>query len=153
MKKVIKPVYYCDHCNKRGLSASAMTKHEKYCTANPNRQCRLCELTEGSVTPNLKEIIELFKKTFHITEIDHDGGGKSYFFHWDKKVTPKDILDMVDGCPACALTIVRLSGLAGPEVPRNEFDFDYKKSIEEFWNKRNSEEWERERIQMAGGIY
>ena len=39
------PVYWCGFCKtKRGLSKYAMEKHEKHCTANPGRECRLCKL-------------------------------------------------------------------------------------------------------------
>lgn len=34
--------HWCDFCNKAGLSASAMARHEKHCTMNPNRACRVC---------------------------------------------------------------------------------------------------------------
>ena len=44
MKTLLKKVYYCDFCKKKGMSASAMSVHEKHCTLNPNRQCRLCIL-------------------------------------------------------------------------------------------------------------
>ena len=35
MKTVTKPVYYCEHCKKHGLSKSAMTYHESICFNNP----------------------------------------------------------------------------------------------------------------------
>lgn len=44
MKKVLKPVYYCNHCKKHGLSASHITTHEKKCWSNPDniRPCMDC---------------------------------------------------------------------------------------------------------------
>lgn len=44
MRKVLKPVYYCDHCKKHGLSASHITTHEKKCWSNPDnkRACLDC---------------------------------------------------------------------------------------------------------------
>lgn len=158
MKKVLKNVYYCDYCKKKGLGAFAIIKHEKYCTANPDRECRLCLLTQGSTDKDLvKELIEKYKKSFKITTHEYEddfGGGTTSTFEWvDIKITPEDILDKVDGCPACALTIVRLSGLSGPEVPREEFKFEYQKFITDFWNERHSQEFERERMQMSRGDY
>lgn len=35
MKTVNKPVYYCEHCKKHGLSKSAMIYHETICFNNP----------------------------------------------------------------------------------------------------------------------
>ena len=49
MKTLLKKVYYCDFCKKKGMSASAMSKHEKHCTLNPTRECGLCKLT--SINP------------------------------------------------------------------------------------------------------
>ena len=43
MRTVLKKVYYCDFCKKKGLSASSISKHEKHCTLNPKRECRLCK--------------------------------------------------------------------------------------------------------------
>lgn len=31
-----KPVYYCEHCNKHGLSKGSMRKHERVCKRNPD---------------------------------------------------------------------------------------------------------------------
>jgi len=44
MKKVIKPVYYCDFCNKKGLSKHAMSVHQNNCFHNPinKRACLDC---------------------------------------------------------------------------------------------------------------
>lgn len=37
MKIIEKKVYYCDHCGKyHSLSAGVTSRHEKYCTSNPN---------------------------------------------------------------------------------------------------------------------
>lgn len=36
--------YNCDFCNKRGFSSPHMAKHEKHCTLNPARECRMCSL-------------------------------------------------------------------------------------------------------------
>ena len=43
--------YYCDFCKKAGGSAGAMAKHEKHCTNNPNRYCRLCDKFGESQQP------------------------------------------------------------------------------------------------------
>lgn len=43
--------YKCDFCGKTGYSAGHMRKHEKHCTANDNRECRVCKLMEGEQKP------------------------------------------------------------------------------------------------------
>ena len=42
MKEKIKKVYYCDFCGKHRLTSNSMLLHEKHCTLNPNRVCRVC---------------------------------------------------------------------------------------------------------------
>jgi hypothetical protein len=36
MKTTLRKVYQCEHCNRNMLSAGAMSRHEKFCTQNPN---------------------------------------------------------------------------------------------------------------------
>jgi hypothetical protein len=43
MKTKIKKVYYCDFCGKHRLTSNSILDHEKTCTLNPERYCRLCE--------------------------------------------------------------------------------------------------------------
>lgn len=53
MKEQIKKVYYCDHCNKNGLSKYAMSVHETLCSHNPDNQrpCFNCScLTKKETT-------------------------------------------------------------------------------------------------------
>ncbi len=43
MKTKLKNVYYCDFCKKHSLASWAMKEHEKHCTLNPDRICRVCD--------------------------------------------------------------------------------------------------------------
>lgn len=38
MKTIKKEVYYCDFCKKHNTSKSAMVRHEKFCSANPDNK-------------------------------------------------------------------------------------------------------------------
>jgi|WetSurMetagenome_2_1015567.scaffolds.fasta_scaffold00157_26 hypothetical protein len=38
MKTELRKVYFCDHCKKHNLSASSISRHEKYCRYNPNNR-------------------------------------------------------------------------------------------------------------------
>jgi|WetSurMetagenome_2_1015567.scaffolds.fasta_scaffold800885_1 hypothetical protein len=153
MKTIKKNVYYCDHCGKRGMGASAMTKHEKHCTLNPNRECRLCIMINEVSTPShvIRDLVEKYKNTFEIVRHEESFGFGTSFKWKFQPVTPNDILNDVDGCPACALTIARLSGLTASEVDREEFNFDFQKEMQSFWADRNKEEWEKERREMSSG--
>lgn len=69
MKTITKPVYYCEHCKKHGLSKHAMEHHEQFCNKNPinKRACYGCL--------NLKE-----EKIEHMAYEGY-GGGWSIGFH------------------------------------------------------------------------
>lgn len=36
-----KTVYYCEFCRKYKLTPQSMVIHERHCTANPDRKCRM----------------------------------------------------------------------------------------------------------------
>ena len=43
MKVKVRKVYYCDFCKKRLMRIDAIINHEKHCTANLSRICRMCD--------------------------------------------------------------------------------------------------------------
>lgn len=43
--------YYCDFCRKGLCSKYWMERHESSCTANPKRQCRMCEAFASADLP------------------------------------------------------------------------------------------------------
>ena len=48
MYRIHKFVYYCDYgCKKYLLSPSGMEKHERHCSLNPNRICRMRTRTKA----------------------------------------------------------------------------------------------------------
>ncbi len=51
--------YWCDYCNKAGLSKSSMERHEKHCTLNPSRSCRVCSLLGGSHGLPVSDLVAL----------------------------------------------------------------------------------------------
>jgi len=149
MKTVKKNVYYCDFCGKRGLSASHIAKHEKHCTVNPERECRLCKETR-----DIKLFIEKLKARFEIRDIhsvDEFGTIIDRKIEWKgKKITLDEIITFTEGCPNCTLAILRQTKL---NYKIFGFKYDYKKELENWWGEINREEWEKERREMASGIY
>ena len=134
MKTVKKNVYYCDFCNKRGLSAGHMRAHEKHCTANPNRSCRICG--SGFRDPISSED---FKARYKIIETEKNGF-VSFKIKWiGPKITMDEIDNIVDDCPACKLSLFRLSGLTH-HVFHDTLKFDYKEALAKYWKERNDEE-------------
>ena len=141
MKIKTKKVYYCDYCKKHALRSLA--QHERYCTGNLNRECRLCGRNKKT-TPKLKVLVRYFKRQMYIPPKSESGGIPADQI---KKPKLEDIMDMVEQCPACTLTIIRALKLQNYPY---DIDFDYKKEVEEWWNSKNKEDMEAE---MRYAIY
>jgi hypothetical protein len=134
MKTVKKNVYYCDFCKKRSLSAGAMRKHEKHCTANLNRECGLCKEKYDYM-----EIIETLKKRYNLITTEYDGFTSCSVEWIEEPLTIEEIKDLVEGCPACTLTIIRkLDDII--KIKYNELNYNYKHDVTNWWNEKNKEE-------------
>jgi hypothetical protein len=118
MKIKTKKVYYCDYCKKHSLRN--LIEHEKHCTANPNRACKLCEIS--GLSNNIPELIEKYKKIVdeykkHPTEIDQE------------KLL-NELRTDTECCPNCILTIIRCSGLNSALA---FYTYNYKEELKSFW--------------------
>ena len=119
----IKKVHYCEFCKKRGFMKPTMEKHEKHCTANLDRTCRMCEVT----TLDYRILIKKYNEQFKIQECGND------FDDWEHILeTPKaeDIMKEVNDCPACALTIVR-------NLKHSGVEFNFKEECAKYWESVN----------------
>jgi len=146
MKTIKKNVYYCDFCNKKGLSASHISIHEKHCTANPKRICRTCE-----ANPDIDSYIQELKKRFEIIETpllpcdqyDMIEGAIERTIKWiGEPIKLNEILNHVENCPNCTLAILRLTKL---NYNIFGFNFNYKKALDEWWGEINNERENAER--------
>ena len=132
MKTVMRPRYYCDHCNKGSGSPSAMRRHERGCTANPNRVCGMCALQA-------------------------DDGGAEPAPHRDELVRILDssgfteMCSAANGCPACILAAIRTKNyfdeergpiVLGPNDGRQEWQYKVAKQL--WWDGWQSAAAERE---------
>jgi hypothetical protein len=106
-KRVLR--YFCDFCRRGSLRKSTTEKHERGCTANPNRICGLCEYA----IPTLKQkpIADLIA-----------------CLSWDKdNYGMADLRNLCEGCPGCILAAIRQSGMmkdARDEGEYIDFKFD-----------------------------
>ena len=125
MKIKIKKVYYCDFCKKHSLRTLA--EHEKHCTANPNRACKLCELCE--ISNNIPELIEKYKKI-----VDSHKNNTGDVIDIPQEAILKELKNDTDYCPNCILTILRCSGLNRLLV---HMAYDYKEEMKNFWKEFN----------------
>lgn len=113
MRKIKKWRYYCDFCKKSGASEHHMKNHEKYCTSNPNRECRICDKLQEVQQP-LVELLRVYK----------DGG-------------LKELRAVAGNCPMCILWALK-AALKPEEIFESyEHDFDFKKELDDFWKEYN----------------
>lgn len=129
----IKKVYYCEYCGKHGLMP--LLKHEKHCTANPDRECRLCERRES-----VRSLIEKYKKQCDVEEIINHKKSKLLNLNYPtfkviNQPNIEDIMDDVDGCPNCTLAIIKGLNIQYPI----EFKFDYQKELQQWWQDANDD--------------
>ena len=123
MKTVMRPRYYCDHCNKGSGSPSFMRRHEGGCTANPQRRCRMCALAHEEFGEQPAPPRDELRKV-----LDSEGF--------------KAMCEAANHCPACILSVVRLlnypgdeegpGGVSGPADGRQSWS--YTKAKDEWWS-------------------
>lgn len=123
--------HWCDFCNRAGLRAHAMAKHERHCTMNPARTCRTCTLINGGNGPDpdgLRALVAMLP-TPVAQDWDYNGNPSPRFEQFMRevaKVAPK-LREATDGCPACMLAAIRQAGVPVPLVE----GFDFKKEMAE----------------------
>ena len=133
MKTKIKNVYYCDYCKKKGLCASVMVKHEKHCTSNPKRKCRMCKEDHDYI-----QIAEKLKARYKIITTAGVEEMQSQKVVWiGDSITIDEIRISVDYCPACMLTVMKLAGLCD-YIFYDTLYFDYKKEVADWWKEINN---------------
>lgn len=126
MKVKTRKVYYCDFCKKHSLRNIEI--HEKHCTNNPNRLCRLCGRKDSFF-----DLIEQFKKEMSYPLVERGEGVPA-----DKIKQPKleDLMDSVENCPLCTLTIIRLTGA---NIFPYQINFDLEEEMRKWWADKNVE--------------
>ena len=131
--------YYCDFCKKTGRSASAMSKHEKKCTLNPNRVCGMCRAASLEQKP-LSELMRIANHGLYRPRGPATRTGNA-----------KLVLEMIDyaeGCPVCVLAALRQSGKTRPVCNEDglilvdAYPFNYKEEIDKFWAELRERERE-----------
>lgn len=132
--------YWCDFCNRAGLSAGHMRTHEKHCGLNPNRECRVCKMVVGDrdadfVTPPFLNLLDLlpdpepFKRKYDGTQVEYFDESLS-----DAANAAIPALRKAAGnCPACILAAIRQKGIPAPMVTK----FSFKDDMQEIWNSIN----------------
>ncbi len=124
--------YYCEYCKKAGCNKFYMERHEKHCTANPNRKCRMCAYAELEQTKITDEILSIIPDpNIHAGKAEYwDGEEMSDIYEKMLHEAMDKISPMINGCPACMLSVIRL---ARKKYNREiDFPFNYKNEAESF---------------------
>lgn len=120
--------YYCDFCRKGSLSGGHMGAHEKRCTANPNRTCRMHANYEQPQKP-ISELIAALSSR----EPDH---------------AMATLRELADNCPMCILAAIRQSGICkwdgDPESKPIDLGFNFKGELEAAWKNINDAKCQEE---------
>jgi hypothetical protein len=136
--------YSCDFCKKKKLSASAMSTHEKHCTMNPNRFCRMCDKNENATQRPLAELIALLpsRQILTATKVEQaeaiKWGCQWEYTHDAEKIVNAALpalREATDNCPACIMAAIRQAGINIPIAS----DFHFAEEVKTFWDKINEE--------------
>lgn len=140
--------YTCDYCGKHSYSASHMSKHERHCTMNPHRACRVCKMLEHE-QPNLEQLRALLPdgNEWANQYVDESGSLK---YEWGNvarlqkfvhKVLP-DLRKQAGNCPACIMAALRQQHIYLPIVTA----FNFTNEMKDIWTEINearkaADEW------------
>ncbi|MGE5512450.1 MAG: hypothetical protein ACM31O_14475 [Bacteroidota bacterium] len=124
MKKVKRWRYYCEYCRKSGCSGGHIARHERGCTANPNRECAMHGFVTTESAPDMPALL---------AAIEHDA-----------KLTK--LRAVAHNCPACILAALRQSNVMMVDGEGMPFapDFDFRAEREAIFAAHNAAEYERE---------
>jgi len=151
MRKVQRWRYYCDHCTKAGQSGYHMANHEKHCTLNPLRECRMCLHINGGNGTDVAEMLALLPDpAAYMRTITSETDGwitdAPFDVLDDAKIKPvieaamPALRELTESCPVCIMAAFRQRKIPLPLVE----SFDFKREKQELWNGINEEKQERE---------
>ncbi len=106
--------YYCDFCKRANGSGGHILKHERGCTMNPVRLCRMCAL-EGKRQATLPELLAALT------------------------ISLDALQSQCDHCPACILAALRQSG-----ADAYTYAWDYAAAAKTWWADHNAREQEQD---------
>ena len=128
--------YICDFCGKKGLSSGHMRKHERHCTKNPERICRMCKTLGVEQRPIADLTAILPDPAEYATEDEWGWSGYNDRLFTDTDAVMPKLKDLVSDCPMCVMAALRQKGIPVNKVK----SFDYKKEITGIWKMIKDEE-------------
>ena len=140
--------YQCKYCGKKQYSAGHMRTHEKHCTMNPERHCRMCDFMEES-QPEMSDLLAMFPDESEYVstksnENESDDGVLimcELYNEYDSDVLNKVLIKLrgITECPACIMSALRQKGIPVPEVT----NFDYKAESERIFDDAREQDLAR----------
>ena len=119
MRSRIVTVYYCGFCKKKLFVRSAMERHEKHCTANPDRVCLMCDMAQICQKP-IAELLAI------VAPSKHGDNSEGYLpdghTYRNRLQFDKELRAATEGCPACILATLRQL----PEGSEADIEFNWK---------------------------
>jgi len=122
--------YKCDYCKKVGGAARHMEDHEKVCTLNPDRECRMCRYAGGSpgALADMKAVLMVASNAYYHSAQRRPENQVSESIWQDAM----GAIRALSNCPACILAALR-------QAPSNVCDFDFKKESKALWERVNED--------------
>lgn len=127
MKRRMAWRFTCEHCGKSSCSGGHISKHERFCTKNPARDCRMCRMVGNEPVPmaTLLEAVEFAQ--------DPNMGGITSDDALFRSLDLTRVRALCGGCPACLLAVVRQ--LKTPEgISITDSRFSWKEEREKWLN-------------------
>ena len=130
--------HWCDFCNKAGLQAHSMARHEKHCTLNPARECRVCtllEISSGEKGAPLADLMALLPDYVPFVMQNSMGDSspeyKAFCAALDAAIPA--LRDAAQDCPACIMAALRQKKIPVPMVD----GFNFSGEMREIFNELN----------------
>lgn len=131
--------YKCDFCGKKNYSAGHMNSHERHCTMNPDRSCRMCKYAED--VSDFSRAMSSMSAACYSTS-----SGIETLLNKDALERElKALRDACGDCPACILAILRQK-----KIHPHDIGFDYKKEVAELWENDYQDAMEQPDISIDG---
>lgn len=134
MRKVKRWRFFCDHCKKSGGTSHHMLKHERGCTANPDRVCGICDRIGINAAP-LAELIAFVRQA---GKSEYDEHSDHYWLSVDAEAFAQ-LKQKADECPCCILAALRQTKA---EVKGGALLFDFKKELKEIWSRYDDDAYQ-----------
>ena len=140
MKKRQTWQYICEFCNKRGLSAAVIARHEKSCTKNPRRVCRVCAMDHNGLIRGEGRQADIAQLMALLPDpAPHHTATEEGFPYFADSLTVECNRALValrkaaGNCPACIMSAIRQKGIPVPMVT----DFDFTQEMKWIWAEVN----------------